>query len=52
MASEDEELERQIHEHYGTWRDSPPGRLGCLIVIAFVLLTTGAVVLGAVLLLR
>jgi hypothetical protein len=45
------DLERQVHEHYGTWRDDPPGRLGCLVVVAFAVLTTGGFILGIVLLL-
>jgi hypothetical protein len=55
VASEDEsedELERQIHERYGTWRDAPPGPLGCLAVLVFTVLTTGAVILAMVRLLR
>jgi hypothetical protein len=48
----EDELERQIHERYGTWRDTPPGPFGCLAVLVFTALTTGAVVLGMVLLLR
>ncbi|MFC5744187.1 hypothetical protein [Actinomadura rugatobispora] len=36
-----EELERQVRDHYGNWRDQPRG-LACAVVAAFLLLTTAA----------
>jgi hypothetical protein len=39
-----EELDRQVRDHYGTWRDQPRG-LACAVVAAFCVLTTVAFVL-------
>ena len=29
-----EELDRQVRDHYGTWRDQPKG-LACVVIAAF-----------------
>ncbi|MGH3238746.1 MAG: hypothetical protein ACRDNL_00095 [Spirillospora sp.] len=42
-----EELDRQVRDHYGTWRDQPRG-LACAVVGAFLILTTVAFVLAIV----
>lgn len=36
-----EELDRQVRDHYGTWRDQPKG-LACVVIAAFGVLTTVA----------
>ncbi|MFI6518713.1 hypothetical protein ACIBF1_24370 [Spirillospora sp. NPDC050679] len=36
-----EELDRQVRDRYGTWRDQPRG-LACAVVAAFLVLTTVA----------
>ncbi|GAA4236241.1 hypothetical protein GCM10022254_45390 [Actinomadura meridiana] len=35
------ELDRQVRERYGTWRDQPRG-LACAVIAAFMVLTTVA----------
>ncbi|TMQ93053.1 hypothetical protein ETD83_26125 [Actinomadura soli] len=42
-----EELDRQVRDRYGTWRDQPRG-LACAVVAAFLVLTTVAFALAAV----
>lgn len=42
-----EELDRQVRDHYGTWRDQPRG-LACLVVGTFLLLTTVTFALAVV----
>lgn len=42
-----EELDRQVRDHYGTWRDQPRG-LACAVIAAFLLLTTVAFALAIV----
>ncbi|QXJ21916.1 hypothetical protein AGRA3207_002830 [Actinomadura graeca] len=37
------ELDRQVRDHYGTWRDRPRG-LACAVIAAFMVLTTAAFV--------
>ncbi|MBW8484034.1 hypothetical protein [Actinomadura parmotrematis] len=44
-----EELDRQVRDHYGTWRDQPRG-LACAVVAAFLVLTTAAFAVAAVVL--
>ncbi|MFC6884078.1 MULTISPECIES: hypothetical protein [Actinomadura] len=34
-----EELDRQVRDHYGSWRDQPKG-LACAVIAAFAVLTT------------
>ena len=41
------ELDRQVREHYGTWRDQPRG-LACAVIAAFMVLTTAAFVFAVV----
>ncbi|MFC4048916.1 hypothetical protein ACFOY4_04395 [Actinomadura syzygii] len=41
-----EELDRQVRDRYGTWRDQPRG-LACAVVAAFMVLTTVAFGLAA-----
>ncbi|MBO2448287.1 hypothetical protein J4573_14375 [Actinomadura barringtoniae] len=36
-----EELDQQVRDHYGTWRDQPKG-LACVVIAAFGILTTVA----------
>ncbi|MEU5877447.1 hypothetical protein [Spirillospora sp. NPDC047279] len=36
-----EELDRQVRDHYGSWRDQPKG-LACAVIAAFLVLTTVA----------
>ncbi|GAA2622666.1 hypothetical protein SMC26_01225 [Actinomadura fulvescens] len=36
-----EELDQQVRDRYGTWRDQPKG-LACAVVVAFLVLTTVA----------
>ncbi|MDL4775933.1 MULTISPECIES: hypothetical protein [Thermomonosporaceae] len=43
-----EELDRQVRDHYGTWRDQPRG-LACAVVAGFLVLTTVALVVAIVL---
>ncbi|TYB48097.1 hypothetical protein [Actinomadura chibensis] len=40
------ELDRQVRDRYGTWRDQPRG-LACAVVAAFLILTTVAFALAA-----
>ncbi|WP_395104590.1 hypothetical protein [Actinomadura sp. SCN-SB] len=40
-----EELDRQVRDHYGTWRDQPRG-LACAVIAGFLVLTTVAFGLG------
>lgn len=42
-----EELDGQVRERYGTWRDQPRG-LACAVIAAFMLLTTAAFVFAVV----
>ncbi|GAA2423592.1 hypothetical protein GCM10010191_39540 [Actinomadura vinacea] len=42
-----EELDRQVRDHYGGWRDQPRG-LACAVIAAFLILTTVAFGLAAV----
>ncbi|WUI00758.1 hypothetical protein OHR68_02765 [Spirillospora sp. NBC_00431] len=42
-----EELDRQVRDRHGTWRDQPRG-LACAIVAAFMILTTVAFVFAIV----
>ncbi|SNS87131.1 hypothetical protein SAMN05443665_101160 [Actinomadura meyerae] len=37
------ELDQQVRDHYGTWRDQPRG-LACAVIAAFMILTTVAFV--------
>ncbi|MFG2002226.1 hypothetical protein ACGFNU_24040 [Spirillospora sp. NPDC048911] len=49
-----EELDQQVRDHYGTWRDQPKG-VACAVIAAFFVLTTvafGLAVLAAVLAVR
>ncbi|HEY7485544.1 MAG TPA: hypothetical protein VH912_13860 [Streptosporangiaceae bacterium] len=46
-----DELDRQVRDHYGTWRDRPPG-WSCLLVFAVLLLTTALAAYGLVLLIQ
>ena len=39
MTDDREDLDRQVRDRYGTWRDQPRG-LGCAIVAVFLVLTT------------
>lgn len=41
------ELDGQVRERYGTWRDQPRG-LACAVVVAFMILTTAAFVFAVV----
>ncbi|MDL4814535.1 hypothetical protein [Actinomadura opuntiae] len=41
------ELDRQVRDRYGTWRDQPRG-LACAVVAAFLVLTTVAFVFAVV----
>ncbi|MFD0905626.1 hypothetical protein [Actinomadura sediminis] len=45
-----EDLDRQVRDRYGTWRDQPRG-LACAVVAAFLVLTTLGFVVAVVLLL-
>ncbi|MGP4026632.1 hypothetical protein [Actinomadura sp. 3N407] len=36
-----EELDRQVRDRYGNWRDQPRG-LACAVIAAFMILTTAA----------
>jgi hypothetical protein len=36
-----QELDRQVRDHYGTWRDQPRG-LACAVIATFLVLTTVA----------
>jgi hypothetical protein len=45
VAVSREELDRQVRDHYGTWRDQPRG-LACAVIAAFLVLTTVAFCLG------
>ncbi|MFB4306149.1 hypothetical protein [Actinomadura sp. GTD37] len=42
-----QELDRQVRERYGTWRDQPRG-LACAVIAAFMILTTAAFVFAVV----
>ncbi len=42
-----EELDRQVRDRYGTWRDQPRG-LACAVIAAFMILTTAAFVFAVV----
>ncbi|MFI0487674.1 hypothetical protein [Actinomadura sp. 9N215] len=42
-----EELDQQVRDRYGTWRDQPRG-LACAVVAAFMILTTAAFVFAIV----
>ena len=42
-----EELDRQVRERYGTWRDQPRG-LACAVIAVFLVLTTVAFVFAVV----
>lgn len=42
-----EELDRQVRDRYGTWRDQPRG-LACAVIAAFLILTTIAFVFAVV----
>ena len=44
-----DDLDRQVRDRYGTWRDQPRG-LGCAVVAAFLALTTVAAAVAVVLL--
>lgn len=41
------ELDRQVRDRYGTWRDQPRG-LACAVIAAFLLLTTAAFVFAVI----
>ncbi|HEU5030870.1 MAG TPA: hypothetical protein VFV01_38560 [Spirillospora sp.] len=41
------ELDRQVRDRYGTWRDQPRG-LACAVIAAFLVLTTAAFVFAVV----
>jgi hypothetical protein len=41
------ELDRQVRERYGTWRDQPRG-LACAVIGAFMILTTVAFVFAVI----
>lgn len=42
-----EELDQQVRDRYGTWRDQPRG-LACAVIAAFMILTTVAFVFAVV----
>lgn len=42
-----EDLDRQVRDRYGTWRDQPRG-LACAVIAAFMILTTVAFVFAVV----
>jgi len=42
-----EELDQQVHDRYGTWRDQPRG-LACAVIAAFMVLTTVAFIFAVV----
>ena len=41
------ELDGQVRDRYGTWRDQPRG-LACAVIAAFLLLTTAAFVFAVI----
>ncbi|MFB4303532.1 hypothetical protein [Actinomadura sp. NTSP31] len=41
------ELDQQVRDRYGTWRDQPRG-LACAVIAAFLVLTTAAFVFAVV----
>ncbi|NVI92278.1 hypothetical protein HUX53_34675 [Actinomadura sp. BRA 177] len=41
------ELDRQVRDRYGTWRDQPRG-LACAVIAAFAILTTVAFVFAVI----
>ncbi|MGI5323156.1 hypothetical protein [Actinomadura nitritigenes] len=41
------ELDRQVRDRYGTWRDQPRG-LACAVIAAFLVLTTAAFVFAVI----
>ncbi|MFD0692091.1 hypothetical protein [Actinomadura fibrosa] len=45
--STDPELDQQVRDRYGTWRDQPRG-LACAVIAAFMILTTAAFVFAVV----
>ncbi len=42
-----EDLDQQVRDRYGTWRDQPRG-LACAVIAAFMILTTVAFVFAVV----